>query len=157
MATSAKWLNISAGAVDSNHGIELISNITYTVGVLCLKRIIEIFELVASLTSGLIWTQQPNNAIFCFPAHNKKFSEVSPPDFNSPFVCISATKEAVWGLLGDGQVLIRGGMATHCPQGIKWISLDLIQLGKDKKMSLFLNIIKSVFLNHIFILIDISI
>ena len=82
------------------------------------------------LFSGLIWAQQPNNAIFCFPAHNKKFSEVSQPEASSPFMCISSTKEAVWGLLGDGQVVIRGGMAAHCPHGINWITLDLIQLGE---------------------------
>ena len=45
-------------------------------------------------------------------------------------MCISSTKEAVWGLLGDGQVVIRGGMAAHCPHGINWITLDLIQLGE---------------------------
>lgn len=60
-----------------------------------------------------------------------KVIEVSPPRPEmAPFRCMSATTESVWALTDAGQVIVRSGMAPHCPHGLNWVALDLVQLGK---------------------------
>ena len=88
-------------------------------------------EPVNFYLQGLIWAQQPNGAIFTFPPQAGKVTEVSQPAQEMrPFVCMSATSEAVWGLTNEAKVYIRKGMASHCPHGLTWVSLDLMQLGE---------------------------
>ena len=95
-----------------------------------LTKLLFFLKLNSLFISGLVWTQQPNGAIFAFPPQMGKVTEVSQPRQDmSPFTCLSAATESVWGLTREGHIYIRTGMASHCPHGLKWVNLDLMQLG----------------------------
>ncbi|KAJ8308825.1 hypothetical protein KUTeg_013699 [Tegillarca granosa] len=84
---------------------------------------------------GLIWTQQPNGDLFTFSPDSDKCNMVSQP-LNHAFTCLAACEEAVWGLSNEGQVYIRAGIRSSCPQGTDWTKLDTSQLGDVQFISL---------------------
>ena len=86
---------------------------------------------------GLIWAQQPNGEIFSFSPSLLHPTEVIPPEPGLAFLSLSATEEAVWGVLPQGMVAVRAGMAPHCPHGLKWELQDLQQLGKLRLQCMF--------------------
>ena len=89
------------------------------------------------LFSGYIWAQQPNGALFFFnpqrSARTLKVVEVTSPepDEGKPALCLCVALDVVWVLMPTGKVYIRAGIHGGCPQGVKWLPLDLTQLGRE--------------------------
>ena len=94
----------------------------------------------ASGAAGYVWAQQPNGALFFFnPQRSVRMLKVvevtSPePDAGEPAVCLCVALDVVWVLMRSGNVYVRSGMHANCPQGVRWMPLDLTQLGRESSL-----------------------
>ena len=86
------------------------------------------------LTAGSVWLSRSNAAMLCIvrSAHGSSLRvlQVSSPDPSVACLCLSASSEAVWCVLANGNVYVRTHVsADACPQGRAWQRVNLEQLG----------------------------
>ena len=78
------------------------------------------------LFSGLVWAQRVNRELYVLPPDGSDATLID----SLSFVSYSVNEHAVWGLTMEGDLYVRTGMSQHCPQGVDWTQLEMLQLGQ---------------------------
>ncbi|CAL1547450.1 unnamed protein product [Lymnaea stagnalis] len=92
---------------------------------------------IAHLDWGLVWAQQTRTTdLFTFKRAQGEATMI--PD-SEDFCCISVGPTAAWALTENGKVKVRAEMGPLCPQGNRWMELDMSQLGDARVVHLSCN------------------
>ncbi|KAL8602690.1 hypothetical protein ACOMHN_058643 [Nucella lapillus] len=83
---------------------------------------------MAHLSWGLVWAQQDNGELYAIPPDSSD-ATLTPTPGPDPLLSLAANRHSLWGLDSQGALHVRGGLGQHCPLGLDWVPLDLLQLG----------------------------
>ena len=78
----------------------------------------------ADMCRGFIWALQPNGQLFCYKPGGQSYN-VHPPTRVVLKYC-SAGPRSLWVLTAGQDVYIRLGISDNCPQGLKWLKVDML-------------------------------
>ncbi|XP_033105345.1 tectonin beta-propeller repeat-containing protein 2-like isoform X1 [Anneissia japonica] len=87
-------------------------------------------------TSGMIWALQKSGEVFCFPSDTLRPCLIEPPVGQDNLKYLSSSAEGLWAIGESNSVYVRDGMSPRHPQGLRWKTLNLSQLGPSKVIHL---------------------
>lgn len=88
----------------------------------------------ADMNKGYVWALQPNGQLFCFKSGRQSYN-VHPPTRVVLKYC-SAGPRSLWALTGGQDVYLRLGISETCPQGLKWLKVDMLAQGRRRLTSI---------------------
>ncbi|XP_076442661.1 tectonin beta-propeller repeat-containing protein 2-like [Babylonia areolata] len=86
----------------------------------------QVSAAAASMPTGMVWAQQVNGELYAMHPDSSDATLTPTP---SVLVSYSVNEVSFWGLTSEGMLYVRTGMGPHCPLGVDWVCLDLLQLG----------------------------
>lgn len=82
------------------------------------------------MNKDYIWALQPNGQLYCFKPGGHAYN-VHPPTKVVLKYC-SAGPRSLWVLTGGPDVYLRIGISDSCPQGLKWLKVDMLAQGNRR-------------------------
>ena len=88
----------------------------------------------ADMNKGYVWAMQPNGQLVCFKSGRQTYN-VHPPNRVVLKYC-SAGPRSLWALTSGQDVYVRLGISDTCPQGLKWLKVDMLAQGNRRLMNI---------------------
>lgn len=88
----------------------------------------------ADMNKGYIWAMQPNGQLYCFKSGRQSYN-VHPPTRVMLKYC-TAGPRSLWALTAGQDVYLRLGISETCPQGLKWLKVDMLAQGNRRVTSI---------------------
>ena len=88
----------------------------------------------ADMNKGYVWTLQPNGQLVCFKSGRQTYN-VNPPNRVVLKYC-TAGPRSLWALASGQDVYVRLGISDTCPQGLKWLKVDMLAQGNRRLMNI---------------------
>ena len=88
----------------------------------------------ADVNNGFVWALQPNGQLFCFKPGEQSYNVHPPPRVVLKYV--SAGARSLWALTSSQDVYIRLGISETCPQGLKWMKVDMLVQGNRRLINI---------------------
>lgn len=88
----------------------------------------------ADMNKGYVWALQPNGQLSCFKSGRQSYN-VHPPNRVVLKHC-SAGPRSLWALTSGPEVYVRLGISDTCPQGLKWLKVDMLAQGNQRLLNI---------------------